>query len=132
LVDRVTRRMRRAGRTGRTVVLRMRFDDFTRAARSHTLPRPTSHTPTILRGLRTLLAANLPMIEQRGLTLLGVAVMNLDNDGFIQLELPFEADSGVELDSALDRVRDRFGSSAITRAALLGRDPGISLPMLPD
>jgi DNA polymerase-4 len=132
LVDRVTRRMRRAGRTGRTVVLRMRFDDFTRAARSHTLPRPTSHTPTILRGLRTLVADALPMIEQRGLTLLGVAVMNLDSGGFIQLELPFEADSGVELDSALDRVRDRFGSSAITRAALLGRDPGISLPMLPD
>ena len=132
LVDRVTRRMRRAGRIGRTVVLRMRFDDFTRAARSHTLPRPTSHTPTILRGLRNLVAQATPMIEQRGLTLLGVAVMNLDNDGYLQLELPFEQDSGTELDSALDRVRDRFGSASITRGALLGRDQAITLPMLPD
>ena len=39
LVDRITRRMRTAGRTGRTVVLRMRFDDFGRATRSRTLPR---------------------------------------------------------------------------------------------
>jgi DNA polymerase-4 len=132
LVDRVTRRMRKAGRVGRTVVLRMRFDDFTRAARSHTLPRATSHTPTILRGLRNLVAQEMPMIERRGLTLLGVAVMNLDNDGAIQLELPFEQDSGTELDAALDLVRDRFGSSAVTRGNQLGRDAGLVLPMLPD
>ena len=44
LVDRVTRRMRKAGRVGRTVVLRLRFDDFSRATRSHTLPHATAHT----------------------------------------------------------------------------------------
>jgi DNA polymerase-4 len=74
----------------------------------------------------------MPMIERRGLTLLGVAVMNLDNDGAIQLELPFEQDSGTELDAALDLVRDRFGSSAVTRGNQLGRDAGLVLPMLPD
>src|SRR5262245_23726824 len=47
LVDRVARRMRAARRVGRTVVLRMRFDDFTRATRSHTLPWATAHTPTL-------------------------------------------------------------------------------------
>jgi len=132
LVDRVTRRMRRAGRVGRTVVLRMRFDDFSRAARSHTLPQATSHTPTILRGLRCLLAQAMPMIQRRGLTLVGVAVMNLDADDAVQLELPLQQDSGTELDAALDRVRDRFGSTALTRGSLLGRDQGYSLPMLPD
>jgi DNA polymerase-4 len=132
LVDRVTRRMRRADRVGRTVVLRMRFDDFTRAARSHTLPHATSHTPTILRGLRTLLAQAMPTIEARGLTLVGIAVMNLDNDDAVQLELPFEQDSGAELDAALDHVRERFGSAAVMRGSLLGRDQGYSLPMLPD
>jgi len=132
LVERVTRRLRRAGRTGRTVVLRMRFDDFTRAARSHTLPRPTSHTPTVLRALRALLRQAMPLIEARGLTLVGVAVMNLDDELALQLELPFEPDSGTELDTAMDRVRERFGSSAVTRGTLVGRDPGISLPMLPD
>ena len=44
LVDRVTRRMRAAGRVGRTVVLRLRFRDFSRATRSYTLPRPTAQT----------------------------------------------------------------------------------------
>src|SRR6476659_9746577 len=48
LVDRVTRRMRDAGRTGRTVVLRLRFDDYSRASRSHTLVRSTAQTETIL------------------------------------------------------------------------------------
>ncbi|HEY7226032.1 MAG TPA: DNA polymerase IV [Micromonosporaceae bacterium] len=132
LADRVTRRMRKADRVGRTVVLRLRFDDFTRAARSHTLPHATSHTETILRGLRILLAQAMPMIQTRGLTLVGVAVMNLDNDDAVQLELPFDQDSGPELDDALDRVKQRFGSAAVMRGSLLGRDQGYSLPMLPD
>src|SRR3981189_2248114 len=44
LVDRVTGRMRAANRVGRTVVLRLRFDDYTRATRSHTVCRPTANT----------------------------------------------------------------------------------------
>jgi DNA polymerase IV len=132
LVDRVTRRMRGAGRFGRTVVLRLRFDDFSRATRSHTLPRATAHTRTILEALRGLLAAALPMIEQRGVTLIGVAVGNLDDRGWVQLPLPFEPDSGNDLDGALDAVRDKFGSSAVTRAVLLGKDQGVSVPLLDD
>ena len=52
LVDRVTRRMRTAGRIGRTVTLRLRFDDFSRATRSHTLRWPTAETRTILTAAR--------------------------------------------------------------------------------
>jgi DNA polymerase IV len=132
LVDRVTRRMRAAARVGRTVVLRLRFDDFTRAARSHTLPRATAHTQTILTAVRGLLAAAMPMINSRGVTLVGVAVSNLDDGGFEQLALPFNAHAGIDLDLAVDAVRDRFGSSSVTRAALLGRDPGLAVPLLPD
>ena len=131
LVDRVTRRMRRAGRVGRTVVLRLRFDDFSRATRSHTLPWATAHTQTILDTERMLLAAAMPMIERQGVTLVGVAVCNLENDGAVQLGLPFDRHSD-ELDAALDEVHDRFGSDAITRAVLLGRDQGLTMPMLPD
>jgi DNA polymerase-4 len=132
LVDRVTKRMRAAGRVGRTVVLRLRFDDFTRATRSHTLRVPTAHTLTILSAIRTLLAGAATMISQRGLTLVGVAVANLDNDRALQLELPFDAQSGTELDAALDAVRDRFGAAAVTRGTLVGRDQGWAMPMLPD
>ncbi len=132
LVDRVTRRMRAAGRTGRTVVLRLRFDDFTRATRSHTLPRPTAHTQTILDTARGVLAVAMPLIERQGITMIGVAVGNLDSGGAVQLLLPFDEQSGAELDTAVDAVRDRFGSSSVTRAALLGRQPGPAMPMLPD
>ena len=132
LVDGVTRRMRSAGRVGRTVVLRLRFGDFSRATRSHTLPRPTAHTQTILGTAQWLLAAAAPEIERRGLTLVGVAVANLEDDGALQLVLPFDSGSGTALDAALDEVRRRFGSAAVTRAVLLGRDPGPVVPLLPD
>ena len=132
LVDRVTRRMRAARRVGRTVVLRLRFDDFTRATRSHTMPQATAQTQTILAAARGLLAVATPMIQRQGLTLVGVAVGNLENAGAVQLALPFDHQSGGELDAALDAVRDRFGSAAVTRAVQLGRDQGLSVPLLPD
>jgi DNA polymerase-4 len=132
LVDRVTRRMRAAGRIGRTVVLRLRFDDYTRATRSHTLPRPTAHTQTILATARWLLATARPLIERRGITLVGVAVANLDDDRALQLMLPLDGHWGSALDAALDEVRRRFGTAAVTRAVLLGRDLGPTVPLLPD
>ena len=132
IVDRVTRRMRDAGRIGRTVVLRLRFDDFSRATRSHTLPRATCNTETVLATARGLLAASLPQIERRGITLVGVAVANLDDVETLQLTLPFDPYSDGLLDAALDAVRERFGVGAVTRAVLLGRDQGFSMPLLPD
>jgi len=132
LVDRVCRRLRAAGRVGRTVVLRLRFDDFTRATRSHTLERATAHTGTVLATVRDLLARARPLVERQGITLVGVAVGNLADDSAVQLTLPFRRGSGGALDAAVDDVRQRFGADAITRAVLLGRDPGLSVPLLPD
>ena len=132
LVDRVTRRLRTAGRVGRTVVLRLRFGDFSRATRSHTLPLPTAHTPTVLLTARWLLSCATPEIERRGLTLVGVAVANLDDDSALQLVLPLDRFSGTALDVALDEVRRRFGSTAVMRAVLLGREQGFTVPLLPD
>ena len=149
LIDRITRRMRKAGRTGRTVVLRLRFDDFGRATRSHTLPRATASTEVLLDVARGLVVAAGPIIAERGLTLVGFAVSNIDRDGAQQLELPFEvgalprkrevpppacgghADT-LALDAAVDQVRRRYGNTALTRGVLLGRDPGLEMPHLPD
>jgi DNA polymerase-4 len=132
LVDRVTRRMRAAGRVGRTVVLRLRFADFTRATRSHTLPQATAESQAILNAARELLAIATPLIESQGLTLVGIAVCNLENDDAVQLALPFDRWSGGALDAALDEVRARYGSTAVTRGVLVGRDQGLTMPMLPD
>jgi len=132
LVDRITRRMRAAGRVGRTVVLRLRFGDFSRATRSHTLPRPTAQTLTILATARALLAAAQPGIEAQGLTLVGISVANLESDNAVQLVLPFADDGQDAVDSAVDAVRNRFGTAAITRGVLVGRDGGFEMPHLPD
>jgi DNA polymerase-4 len=72
------------------------------------------------------------VIAQRGVSLIGVSVGNLDDDGHVQLTLPFAKTAGGAIDAALDDVRERFGTSAVTRAVLLGRDEGFSVAMLPD
>ncbi len=132
LVDRLGRRLRSAHRFCRTIVLRLRFDDFTRATRSHTLPEATADTETMLAAARALLTAALPMIKDQGITLIGVSFTNLQDDGAIQLALPFDGALGSSIDATLDSVRDRFGSSAITRGVLLGRGEGLRVPLLPD
>ncbi len=132
LVDRVARRMRKAEREGRTVTLRLRFDDFTRATRSHTLPRPTARTDRLLVVARSLLDVAAPMISERGCTLVGVAVSGFDADTGVQLELPFGEPDTTSLDLALDDVRERYGSSAVLRASLVKRGEGFAMPTLPD
>jgi len=132
LVDRVTRRMRAAGRIGRTIVLRLRFADFSRATRSHTLPHATANTETILITARGLLAIAAPMIERRGITLVGLAVSNLEDGSAFQLALAIDRHSSDALDAAIDEVRQRFGSTAVTRAVLLRRGQGLTMPLLPD
>jgi len=132
LIDRITARMRAAGRTGRTVVLRLRFDDFSRATRSRTLPWATSSTQPILAAARQLVASAAPLIAQRGLTLVGFAVSGIDRSGAQQLMLPFGEAEPLAIEAAVDRVRRRYGKSALTRGVLVGREPGIEMPHLPD
>jgi DNA polymerase-4 len=131
IVDRVARRLRKGRRAGRTVVLRLRFDDFSRVTRSHTLPRATDETQLILATARVLLATAAPLIRRRGLTLVGLAVANLESHG-VQLTFPLDPHGCSALDHALDEVRERYGPNAVTRAVLLGRDQGLTVPLLPD
>ena len=134
LVDRVARRLRAGERIGQTFTLRLRFDDFTRATRSATLMHSTATTATWLETGRRLLADNWDLIEERGCTLLGITISGLVDGRSQQLELPLFPDVVHEngLDAALDRVRDRFGSKAVTRAVLVGRHTGLEMPTLPD
>ncbi|MGO9900525.1 MAG: DNA polymerase IV [Solirubrobacteraceae bacterium] len=130
LVDRVARRLRAAHRVCRTVVLRLRFEDYSRATRSLTMRAPTAQTRAIRAAAGELLALARPLIESRGLTLIGVALTNLADEVPIQLELPLQRSR--DLDTTLDRVKDRFGTAAITRGALIGRAEDPSVPLLPD
>lgn len=132
LVDKLARRLRTARRVCRTVTLRLRFDDFSRATRSHTVSEATARTDLLLDAARGLLSAELTTIRARGITLIGVTFGNLDDDGAVQLALPIDGQADTPLDAALDDLRDRFGTSSVTRAALLNRDQGVSVPLLPD
>ncbi|MGB7362747.1 MAG: DNA polymerase IV [Rhodococcus sp. (in: high G+C Gram-positive bacteria)] len=137
LVDRVTYRMRKGHRAGRTITLRLRFDDYSRATRSTTLTRATADTHVVLTAARSLLAASMSTITMQGLTLVGIAVSNLEDGGALQLELPFGPAENEHptidrnaLDEALDGVQRKYGSSAIGRGVLLGREQQSSVPML--
>jgi DNA polymerase-4 len=134
IVDRVTRRLRASRRACRTVILRLRFADFSRCSRSHTVAEPTALTSTIASTACELLAAAQPAIAARGLTLIGITLTNLVS--FAPTQLSLDAPPGRRderrLDATLDRVRDRFGTGSVTRAALVGREQHPSVPLLPD
>ncbi|MFC8681978.1 DNA polymerase IV [Microbacterium ureisolvens] len=132
IIDRLSRRLRDGDRVCRTVVLRLRFGDFTRATRSRSLRSATGSTTVLLGMARGLLAAAQPEIAERGITLIGVSFAQLARADSVPPELPIDWDDGVRLDTVLDAVRDRFGAASVSRAAQLGRDPGWSTPVLPE
>ena len=77
LAERLAKRMERKRRAGRTIVLRLRFGDYSRASRSHTLPHATGDAEAIAAAGLALLDAAAPLVERRGLTLVGLTVTNL-------------------------------------------------------
>jgi DNA polymerase-4 len=134
IVDRVTRRLRNGHRLGTTVTLRLRFGDYTRATRSRTLAHATAATEPIGQVAVALLRAALPLVHERGLTLIGMSLGNLVDERAApeQLLLPLRGRDRSTLDGTLDDLRRRFGSAAVTRASLLRRRVGFEAPQLPD
>lgn len=134
LVDRVCRRLRAGHRLARTVVLRLRFGDYTRATRSRSLPHATGSGAQLAALAGTLLAEAAPLVRARGLTLVGVSLTGLEPDDHVQGELDLDGtgDAGGALDAVLDRVAGQFGSGAVVRGALLRSGTGTQVPLLPD
>ncbi|MCB0856842.1 MAG: DNA polymerase IV [Solirubrobacterales bacterium] len=138
LVDRTSKRLREAGRACRTVTISMRFGDFSRSTRAHSLPFPTDSTESILAAVRDLIDQSRPRIEEKELTLIGVSLGNLARADTVQMELPIgeqEERGGRDqaaLDQAVDVVRSRFGDGVIKRASMIDADQGVPVPTLPD
>ncbi|QKT08828.1 DNA polymerase IV [Gordonia sp. X0973] len=132
IVDGLGKRLRTARRLCRTVVLRLRFHDFERVTRSRSIGEPTESTVVILAIARGLFDEALPLIRERGCTLIGLSLTNLCSPDAVQLALPFEADHDAELDIAIDDLRTRFGRDSVTRGRLVGHRHGDDAPMLPD
>jgi DNA polymerase IV len=132
IADRLGRRLRAKDFLCRTVVLRLRFRDYTRATRSQTMIEATNRTDAILATARGLLRAALPKIERDGVTLVGLSLTNLEEDDGVQLALPIDGHRAHALDTTIDDLRDRFGTDAITRAVLLGRKETLQTWLQPD
>ncbi|NLG47736.1 DNA polymerase IV [Gordonia sp. (in: high G+C Gram-positive bacteria)] len=133
IVDGLGRRLRSADRLTRTIVLRLRFHDFERVTRSRSMFEPTDGTETILAVARGLLDEAMPLIRERGCTLIGLSLTNLSDHGAVQLAIPFDGDDHAgELDVTIDSLRTRFGKGAVTRGVLVGRRAMPDTPMLPD
>lgn len=133
IVDGLGRRLRSTHRLTRTIVLRLRFHDFERVTRSRTLLDPTDRTEAILAVGRGLLDEAMPLIHDRGCTLIGLSLTNLSDHDAVQLAIPFGGDDHAgELDVAIDSLRTRYGKGAVTRGVLVGRRAMPDMPMLPD
>jgi DNA polymerase-4 len=132
ILDRLTRRLRDGDRVCRTVVLRLRYGDFAKATRSHTVGSPTDRTAILLAVARELLAGAQTEIAERGITLIGISLTQLRRTDDLQPELPIDWGDGARLDAVLDAVHERFGATSVARANQLGRDPGWSTPLLPE
>ncbi len=131
LVDRVCRRLRAGHRTARTVVLRLRFADFSRATRSRSLAFATPSSDELRAAALVLLDSVQGLVAERGITLIGVALTGLGSDAVVQPALPLEP-SHEGLDRTTDALAQRFGSRALTRASLLVQGDGFPAPQLPD
>ncbi|MCP5026911.1 MAG: DNA polymerase IV [Actinomycetia bacterium] len=132
LVDRVASRLRKANRVAATVTLRLRFHDLsTRVTRSHTLPDATADTEPLRRVALALLTMARPLIEEHGITLIGITLSGLYDDSAVQLGLPFDQGRGEALDQALDGLRQRFGNRLVSRASLAGHRH-LEMPTLPE
>lgn len=138
LADRVSGRMRKKGRAGRTITVRVRFADMSSVTRSISLPAAVSTTAALHHGGVPLLRS--ARSDHDGpVTLVGISVSHLESGEALQLELPFDAGDPTRagspagaaqrsIDEQVDKARARFGKKAVGRASVLLDSTGTSVP----
>ena len=114
------------------MILRLRFDDFSRATRSLTIAQATAESRALLGAARELMESAAPVIRAKGCTLVGLSLTNLEDVDAVQLALPVDRVRTLAVDAAVDEVRERFGTDLLTRGVLVGRGRGIEMPLLPN
>ncbi len=119
LATKLARRLRAAEAAGRTVVLRVRFADFTTITRSRTLPDPTDVAPEIYAAATGLFAAL--RLQRARIRLVGIRVQGLlpADRATRQLELGAREHGWPEVERAADKAFSRFGASAVRPASLI-------------
>lgn len=110
---------RKEGYNGRTITLKIRFHNFTTFNKSKTLENSTHLDDIIFKTIVELL--NKVKLKKGGVRLLGIRLSNLSpEDKRNQLKFVRDKEDKLEqLSQSLDKIREKFGSKAITRASLL-------------
>lgn len=123
LTDQVGRRLRRHEIVGRTVKLKLRYDDFRTLSRSFTMKKPESSSEALWREVAPMLDRLLTE-SQQAVRLLGMGVSQLSQPDKVQQQL-FDAEETErqrELDKTLDSIHERLGTSAVKRASSVEHD----------
>ncbi len=118
--ERVGADLRSHGYKGRTVTLKVKYGDFSQITRSTSLEARTDNTALIFETACGLLK---DLELRRAVRLIGVGVSNFEaraRQMHLFEETPLSAEETSRLDQAVDRVRELFGSQAVTRVDLLG------------
>ncbi|GAB6897922.1 DNA polymerase IV [Kineosporia succinea] len=121
LSERVAARARASGAVGRTVVIKIRFADFTTITRSRTLPEHTD-VARVIHSTALALYARLGLDRAR-LRLVGVRLEGLAeaSEGHHQLSLDERPVGWREAERAVDRASARFGAGAVRPASLVAQ-----------
>jgi DNA polymerase IV len=117
LSEQVGCRLRRHGLRGRTVHLKVRFDDFHTITRARTLPQATNVTQEIWQTAAQMFAERLPA-RRLQIRLLGVGISGFDHASLVQQSLFPEADHQrqTRLDEVADQIKEKFGHASLQRA----------------
>jgi DNA polymerase-4 len=134
LAEKVAARLRKADRVARTVTVRFRRADMGHESRSRTLVEPTGSTEVLTATADELLLGLLDgpqgpgsRLGRVGCSLVGITYSGLGRTDAVQLALRFpeEGRPTEDLDLAVDRIRARWGASAVARASLVDHTGGM-------
>lgn len=118
LSEKVGGRLRRAAIRGRTVHLKIRFQDFKTFTRSHSLKNPTNLTDEIYRIANFMVSEFEPF--HSAVRLIGVGVSNLVGEKGLQLTLwDMENERKLQVERIMDQIQDKFGKEIIRHARSL-------------
>jgi DNA polymerase-4 len=128
MADDVSRQLRRGGFVTRTVVLKLRAPDGTTLSRSSTFDQPTASGERLREHVVALWErerGSMPRVR-----LAGVRATQLVAAGAapVQSELTARSAGWTDLEAAMDRARDRFGSASLSRGSTLPREEGEGVP----
>ncbi len=122
LADTVGHRLRHKMLKGRTLQIKIKYNDFTVITRSTTFSKPTDSTDYIFSQAFQLMKDNR---GKKPIRLLGISLSNFESDISSQISLfEMEEETESKVDFMVDRVRDKFGYDAIKRGSLLDRKHG--------